>query len=129
MADDLERASIADVSAENADADVPIDLDVLLFGHRSTEAIVADLDGESLTDDDEQEVDDGPAASAADANPGLEVIGGYRAEWRPSGAEDGGSDSFDPTDLRAGGGTSDGPDTSYGAGAIDARLRITDDVK
>jgi hypothetical protein len=105
MADDLERASIADVSAESADDELPMDLDVLLFGARPTEAIVADLDRESLAEDGEQEVTDAAPMRATDADPGLEPIVGYRAEWRP---RDVGTDSFDPTDLRA------GADVSYG---------------
>jgi hypothetical protein len=158
MADDLERASIADVGAENADDELPIDLDVLLFGARHTQAIV-DLDGEALAENDEQEVDDGAPTPATHADSGLEPIGGYRGEWRPTGGADetfdatdlvasrgggaqpiGGdaaewspsgsaSESFDPTDVRVGAGTSDGMGPSDGVGAIDARLRITDDVR
>jgi hypothetical protein len=134
MADDLERASILDVNEESTDDKHPIDIDVRLFGAGSTEAIVADLEGERLADDDQQETprprsagsgrtrddEDGAPTRVGDADPGVEPIGGYRANWHPSGQE---SDTFDPTDLRV------DPDVSYGAGAIDASLRIADNVK
>ncbi|MGI8797099.1 MAG: hypothetical protein ACR2IR_11060 [Acidimicrobiia bacterium] len=120
MAEDLERMSIADVKGESTDDKHPIDIDVGLFGAGSTEAIVADLDGESLAEDDQQEVDDdGVLTRLAAADSGVEPIGGYRAEWRPNGGE---SDTFDPTDLRA------GADGSYGAGATDAPVDVADDA-
>jgi hypothetical protein len=156
MADDLSRAPIANVKGESTDDKHPIEIDVGLFGAGSTEAIVADLDGESLAEDDEQEVDDdGAPARLADADSGVEPIGGYRAEWRPSGGAD---EVFDSNDVfaqpdadagpqpiggyraewRPSGGESDtfdptdlraGADISYGAGATDAQLHIADDVK
>jgi hypothetical protein len=111
MADDLERASIADLEGESTDDKHPIDIGLGLFGAGATEAIVADLDGESLAEDDQQEVDDnGVLTRLAAGDSGVEPIGGYRAVWTPRGQE---SDTFDPTDLRA------GADVSYGAGATD----------
>ena len=156
VADDLAGVPIADVMGESTEDNDPIEIDVGLFGAGSTEAIVADLDEASLAEDDQDEVDDGGApARVADANSGVESIGGYRAEFHPSGGAD---EVFDSNDVVAQPDTDAGPqliggyraewrpsdgesdtfdpsdlpaglDVSYGAGATDAQLHIADDVK
>ena len=130
---------MGDIQGESTDDKHPIEIDVLSFG-AGTEDPIAEVDGES-TDDDHRDVVDVPSIDSAtaeasfdevfdstdlravaDAAPGLEPIGGYRAEWRPNDA-DTDDEVFDSTDLRAAG------NTSFGAGASDPYIRLTDDIK
>jgi len=118
MADDLERASIADVTSESTDDKHPIDTGVG-FGARPQSPLPIRAPRDVLPQSSgvpvagQQEVDDdGPSTLLADADVGVEAIGGYRAEWRPSG---GASD-----------GVSDGTSDSYGAGASDW---VVNDIK
>jgi len=156
MADDLERSLIADVEGESTDDGHPPVIDVPSFGDGSTDEQLADIDPESQDPKHLSEIDevDGVSSGALAADSGIEPIGGYREEWRPSGGD---STHFDATEIRAttdpdsvepisgyreewrpsgsGDDTFDatdlraGADVSYGAGASDPYLRVADDIK